>query len=59
MSSMSVVETIYGKYHKYEIVKDSGGIFSDTKFYLRKDGKPFKGSFGSLAVAVKAAKDEG
>ena len=57
MSDLPVVETIYGKYHKFEIVKDSG-TFS-IKFYLHKDGKPYKGSYSSLARAIEAAKDEG
>jgi hypothetical protein len=59
MSDMKVMETIYGKYHKFEIVKDSGGVFGSVKFYVLKDGKPFKGSYSSLANAVQAAKDEG
>lgn len=57
MDDKRVVETIYGKYHKFEIVKDSG-VFS-TKFYIRRDGEPYKGSYSSLAAAVQAAKDEG
>lgn len=59
MSDKPVVETTRGKYHKFEIVKDSGGVFGSVKFYLRKDGEPFKGSFSSLKAAVGAAKDEG
>ncbi|MBV5273972.1 MAG: hypothetical protein JZU52_10115 [Lamprocystis purpurea] len=59
MSEHEVVETIYGKYSKYEIVKESGGVFGSPKFYIRKDGKPFKGSYSSLAAAVDAAKREG
>lgn len=57
MSDKPVIETIYGKYHKFEIVKDSGVL--TTKFYVRKDGKPYKGSYSSLASAVEAAKREG
>ena len=56
MGSKTVVETIYGKYSKFEIVKDSGVM--STKFYVRKDGKPHRGSFSSLAAAVEAAKKE-
>jgi hypothetical protein len=59
MSDKKVVETIYGKYHKFEIAKDDGGVFGSVKFYLRKDGEPFKGSYSSLSSAVQAAKDEG
>ncbi len=56
MGDKTVVETIYGKYSKFEIVKDSGLI--STKFYIRKDGKPHRGSFSSLAAAVEAARRE-
>ena len=55
----TVIEAIYGKHHKSEIVKDSGGVFGSIKFYIRKDGRAFKGSYSSLAAAVQAAKDEG
>jgi len=48
-----IVETIYGKYSKYEIVKNSG-VFS-TKFYVRKDGEVVTGSFSSLKAAVEWA----
>jgi hypothetical protein len=59
MSTTSVVETIYGKYHKFEIVKDSGGVFGSIKFYIHRDGKRYSGSYSSLSSAVAAAKDEG
>ena len=55
MSDKNVIETIYGKYHKFEIVKDSGGVFSSVSFYIHRDGKRFKGSYSSLAAAVQAA----
>jgi len=58
MSDKEVVETVYGKHHKYEIVKDPG-LFSATKYYIRRDGKPFKGSYSSLRDAVEAAENEG
>lgn len=54
-----VVETIYGKYHKYEITRVPGGLLSNTKFYILKDGKPYRGSYSSLRDAVEAAKKEG
>ncbi len=56
--SKEIVETIYGKYHKYEIVKSAGGLFSSTSFSINRDGKHFKGTYSSLADAVKAAKRE-
>ena len=57
MSDKQVVETVYGKYHKFEIVRDSG--FVSTKFYIRRDGKPYKGPYSSLSSAVEAAKSQG
>ncbi len=57
MSDSKVVETIYGKYSKYEIVKQSR-ILSGPTFYIHKDGEPHRGSFSSLKDAVEAAKKE-
>jgi hypothetical protein len=54
-----IVETVYGKYNKYEIMKESGGVFTSPKFYVYKDGKPFKGSFSSLRDAIEVAKNPG
>jgi len=56
MASRKVVETIYGKYSKYEIVRKSG-VFS-TKFYVRKDGDVVSGTFSSLKAAVEWAKSK-
>ncbi len=55
----NVVETLYGKYNKYEIVKDPGGLLTSTKFYIYRDGAYHRGSFSSLAAAVEAVKREG
>ncbi|MBP7242144.1 hypothetical protein [Amaricoccus sp.] len=52
----TVVETIYGKYSKYEVVKDSGLI--STRITLYKDGK-VEGSYSSVAEAVEAARRKG
>ena len=56
--SDEVVETVYGKYSKFEVVKKTG-VIESTKFYLLKDGKPFKGPYSSLSDAVEAARREG
>lgn len=58
MSDDNIIETIYGKYHKYEIVKKAAGLLSNVEFYIRKDGKPYKGPYNSLKVAVESAKKE-
>lgn len=58
MSEKQVVETIKGPFHKYEIVRESPGLFGlNPKFYVRRDGKAWKGSFSSLDAAVRAAKE--
>jgi len=59
MGDRNIVETVYGKHHKYEIAKDSGGVFGNPKYSVLRDGKPFKGSYSSLADAVEAANDAG
>lgn len=58
MADKQVVETIYGKYNKYEIVKDPGGVFGNPKFYIRKNGEAFKGPYSTLPAAVEAARKE-
>ncbi len=57
--SGTVMETVFGKYHKYEVVKSDGGVFSSPSFSIRRDGKYWKGSFDSLARAVEAAREAG
>jgi hypothetical protein len=59
MASRNVVETVYGKLSKYEIVKSEGGLISSTSFSIYKNGSYFKGSYDSLAKAVEAAKASG
>lgn len=59
MAGKKVVETVYGKYHKYEIVKSPGGLISTIKFNIYRDGAYHKGSYSSLSDAVAAAKKLG
>ncbi len=54
-----VLETIYGKYNKYEIVRTDGGLLSSTFFTIYRDGRYHRGSFPSLRAAVEAAHREG
>lgn len=58
MSEGEVVETLYGKSCKYEVVKKPGGVFTRAEFYIRKDGKPHRGPYSSLRAAVEAAEKE-
>jgi len=58
MADYEVVETFYGTHHKYEVVKRSSELFRSSEYYIRKDGKPHRGSFSSLRAAVEAAEKE-
>ncbi len=53
-----VVEIIYGKYYKYEIVKNTG-LFSSPSFSIYRDGGYYKGGYSSLAQAVAVARAAG
>ncbi len=53
----TVVETVFGKYSKFEVVKRTS-LMGSPEFYIRKDGKPHRGSFSSLKAAVEAAKKD-
>lgn len=55
--SGKVIETIYGKNYKYEIIKSEG--FLSTNFVIHRDGSYWKGTYDSLARAVEVAKDAG
>lgn len=59
MANKEIVETIYGKTSKYEIVKESGGLMGSTKFIIRRNGKYFKGTYSDLSKAVQVARDQG
>ncbi|MFV0410743.1 MAG: hypothetical protein ACK5LJ_13940 [Paracoccus sp. (in: a-proteobacteria)] len=54
--SKTLIETVYGKYSKYEVFRSSGTFSTDI--YLYKDGKNI-GKYSSVEAAVKAAKDKG
>ena len=58
MANEEVIETIYGKYSKYEVIRESGGVLGSPKFWVYKDGKYHRGPFSSLQDAVEAAKEE-
>jgi len=52
----TLVETVYGKYAKYEIIRNSRPF--STKIELHKDGK-YLASYSSVEKAVAAAKKKG
>jgi hypothetical protein len=55
--SKKVVEVIYGKYHKYEVVRNDHGLSIEILLY--RDGKYWKGTYSSVAAAVEAARKAG
>ncbi len=52
-----VVETIYGKRHKYEI--RAADTWLTTKFVIYRDGSRWKGDYDSLSRAVEVAQSAG
>ena len=56
MADDNVVEIVYGKYSKFEVVQLSGGWFA--KFYVRKDGRPHRGPYHDAETAIAAAERE-
>jgi hypothetical protein len=59
MASKDVVEVIYGKHAKYEVVRIPGGFLTSTEYVIYKNGEYHRGTFKSLAEAVSAARKEG
>ncbi len=55
MSDKKVLETIFGKHHKYEVCRIPGGMFEADKYSIYRDGEYYKGSYSSLADAVEEA----
>lgn len=53
----NVVETLYGKRHKYEIREVRSWL--KTQFAIYRDGSRWKGDYDSLARAVKVVRDAG
>ena len=56
--SDSVVETIYGKHTKYEVIKKSSSVF-ETKYVVKSSSGKYSGEFSSLAAAVEWARQQG
>lgn len=59
MGERKVVETIHGKRHKYDIIRESPIFLGKDKFYVWRDGEPFRGAYSTLAAAVEAARKAG
>lgn len=59
MATEEIVETKYGKTHRYDVVKkNTGGFFGGSpEFYVRRDGERFKGPYSDLRRAVEVAEE--
>ena len=53
-----VVETIYGKHKKYEIIRETG-TFSNPKYVVKDSDGKYSGEFSSLSDAVEWAENKG
>ena len=54
--SKEVIEVIYGKHLRYDIVRSTS--FFDTKYYVRTSDGRTHGSFGGLDRAVQWAHEQ-
>lgn len=57
VSEKKLVETLHGRYHKYQIYRSS--TFLGYEFWIYRDGERYRGTFKTLQAAVEAAKKEG
>ena len=55
--SKEVVETIYGKHYKYEIVQETS-LIGSPKYYVKCSDGSTSGSFSSLSNAVDWANEK-
>lgn len=53
--SKTIVETFYGSYSRFDVIKDTRTF--TTSFYVYKDGK-HESSHATLAKAVEAAREK-
>ena len=58
MAKKEIVDTVRGKYSRFDVVKTPGGIFSSPKFSIHKNGHYHRGMFGSRSDAFAAARQE-
>ena len=57
MADQDLIETFYGKYSRYDVYSQSS-LIGSPKFYVRKNGRPHRGSFSRLDAAVAAARED-
>lgn len=63
MVDKEIIETIFGKRNRFDVVKKDGGTFGAPTFWIFRNGERFKGSYRSLSAAIdeanKIARKEG
>jgi hypothetical protein len=57
MTNKKTIEIVYGKHHKYEVVRKHA-TFS-VEIVLYRDGEYWKGTYPSVEAAVEAARKAG
>lgn len=55
--SKEVVETIYGKHYKYEVIQETS-TFGSPKYLVHCSDGSYSGSFSSLSAAVEWANEK-
>jgi hypothetical protein len=55
--SKEVVETVYGKHQKYEVIRETSTLLSPI-YYVRSSDGTVSGKFASLADAVDYAQEK-
>jgi len=56
LADKTLIETVIGKYHKYDIYRSK--TFMGYEFWIYRDGERYRGTFSDLQSAIDAAKKE-
>lgn len=57
MADKTLIETVIGKHHKYDIYRSK--TFMGYEFWIYRDGERYRGTFSTLQSAIDAAEKEG
>lgn len=58
MAEKKLIETIIGKYHKYEIYRSPTTLGLGYDFWIYRDGERYRGKYSDLQSAIDAANKE-
>nr|WP_093186098.1 hypothetical protein [Thiocapsa sp. KS1] len=57
MADQQLRETVNGKYSRFDVFEQTS-LLGSPKYYVKKNGKPHRGSFSRFDDAVDAAREE-